>query len=56
LKRVPGGVAGVFTALLPASAAVVAVVFLGETINFKHGIGFALMMVSILISTWPSQR
>ena len=30
LRRVPAGVAGVFTALLPASAAVVAVAVLGE--------------------------
>jgi drug/metabolite transporter (DMT)-like permease len=56
LKRVPAGVAGVFTAFLPASAAVVAVVFLGETINLTHGIGFALMMVSMLLVTWPSRR
>ena len=56
LKRVPGGVAGVFTAFLPASAAVVAVVFLGETINLTHAIGFALMMVSIVLATWHSRR
>jgi drug/metabolite transporter (DMT)-like permease len=56
LKRVPGVVAGVFTAFLPASAAVVAVVFLGETINLTHAIGFALMMVSIILATWHSRR
>lgn len=56
LKRVPGGVVGVFTALLPASAAVVAVVFLDETINLTHAIGFALMMVSIILATWHSRR
>jgi len=56
LKRVPGGVAGVFTAFLPASAAVVAVVFLGETINLTHAIGFVLMMVSIILATWHSRR
>ena len=56
LKRVPAGVAGVFTAFLPASAAVVAVVFLGEDFLAVHAVGFGLMMVSMLLATWPGRR
>ena len=53
LKTVPAGVAGVFTAFLPASAAVVAVGFMGESFGMVHGLGFALMLVSVLLATWP---
>ena len=53
LRRVPAGVAGVFTALLPASAAVVAVLVLGEEFTPVHGVGFVLMGGSLLLATWP---
>ncbi len=53
LKRVPAGVAGVFTAFLPASAAVTAVLFLGESFGAIHFGGFALMMASVMLATWP---
>ena len=56
LKTVPAGVAGVFTAFLPASAAVVAVVFLGEHFSAVHVLGFALMIVSMLLATWRIRR
>ncbi|MBX9752339.1 MAG: DMT family transporter [Roseococcus sp.] len=54
LKRVPAGTAGVFTAFLPASAAVTAVLFLGESFGLIHLAGFVLMMGSLLLATWPS--
>jgi drug/metabolite transporter (DMT)-like permease len=53
LKRVGAGVAGIFTAFLPATAALVAVVILQEAFTATHTIGFALMMLSVLIATWP---
>jgi drug/metabolite transporter (DMT)-like permease len=53
LKRVPAGIAGVFTAFLPASAAVTAVLFLGEHFGAVHVAGFALMMASVMLATWP---
>jgi drug/metabolite transporter (DMT)-like permease len=53
LKRVGAGVAGIFTAFLPATAALVAVVILQEAFTAIHAIGFALMMLSVLIATWP---
>ncbi len=56
LRRVPGGVAGVFTAFLPASAAVLAVLVLGERFTVLHAVGFALMLGSLLLATWPARR
>ncbi len=56
LRRVKAGVAGVFTAFLPASAAVVAVWVLGEQFSRLHAAGFALMLGSLLLATWPARR
>jgi drug/metabolite transporter (DMT)-like permease len=56
LLRAPAGVAGVFCALLPASAALVAVLVLGETFRPLHGAGLALMLGSIGLATWPRRR
>ena len=53
LQRVGAGVAGIFTAFLPATASLVAVVILRESFTTIHAIGFALMMLSVLIATWP---
>ncbi|MFL1464237.1 DMT family transporter [Roseococcus sp. DSY-14] len=55
LKRVPAGVAGAFTAFLPASAAVTAVLVLGEAFTAMHALGFAVMMASLLLATWPGR-
>lgn len=56
LKRVPASIAGVFTAFLPATSAIVAVLLLGERFSAVHGLGFALMMASVLVATWPRRR
>ena len=55
MKRVPAATAGVFTAFLPASAAVTAVLLLGESFSPVHAAGFVLMMGSVLLATWPSR-
>ncbi|UFN51171.1 DMT family transporter [Roseomonas sp. OT10] len=55
LVRVPAGTAGVFMAFLPAAAAVSALLFLGETATATHGLGFALMLASVLLATWPAR-
>jgi drug/metabolite transporter (DMT)-like permease len=55
MQRVPAATAGVFTAFLPASAAVTAVLFLGESFGLIHAAGFVLMMGSVLLATWPSR-
>jgi drug/metabolite transporter (DMT)-like permease len=54
LKGVPAGIAGVFSAFLPASAAAVAILFLGERPGLIHAGGFALLMASLLLATWPA--
>lgn len=56
LKRVPAGVAGVFTLFLPATASAVAVGVLGEAFTAAHAAGFALMLASVLLATWPGRR
>ena len=56
LKRIGAGIAGIFTAFLPATAALVAVVILQEAFTGVHAIGFALMMLSVLIATWPKRQ
>jgi drug/metabolite transporter (DMT)-like permease len=55
LRRVPAGVAGVFTVFLPATAAVTAVAVLGEAFGTVHALGFALMGGSLLLATWPGR-
>ena len=48
LRRVPAGVAGLFTGFLPLTAALVAVAALGEPVSAPHVAGFALMGASLL--------
>jgi drug/metabolite transporter (DMT)-like permease len=48
LRRVPAGVAGLFTGFLPATAALVAVALLGEPVSASHAAGFALMSASLV--------
>jgi drug/metabolite transporter (DMT)-like permease len=56
MKRAPAGIAGVFTAFLPATAAAVAVGVLGEPFTTVHGAGFVLLLGSLLLATWPTRR
>jgi len=53
LRRVPAGLAGVFTVFLPGTATLVAVGLLGEAFTATHAAGFALMMGSVAVATWP---
>jgi len=56
LRRAPAGTAGIFTAFLPATAAVTAILFLGEVATPVHALGFALLLGSMLLATWPTRR
>jgi len=56
LARVPAGIAGVFTVFLPATASAVAVGVLGEVFTPAHAAGFGLMVLSIVVATWPGRR
>jgi drug/metabolite transporter (DMT)-like permease len=56
LRRAPAGIAGVFSALLPATAALVAIGFLDEAFTAVHAVGFCLLTGSMLLATWPASR
>jgi drug/metabolite transporter (DMT)-like permease len=56
MQRAPANLAGVFTVLLPATAAVLAVLVLGEAFTPALAAGFTLMLASILLATWPGRR
>lgn len=55
LRHVPASSAGIFTVLLPISAAVVGVVFLGERISVTQAAAFGLAIAGVLLATWPSR-
>ena len=56
LRHVPSSRAGVFTVLLPASAAVVGIVVLDEPFGAAHVAAFGLGVAGLLLATWPEQR
>ena len=47
--------AGVFTVLLPISAAAVGVLLLGEPFRAEHTVAFALALLGLLLATWPGR-
>ena len=53
LRHVPSSRAGVFTVLLPVSAALVGIVVLGESFGTVHVAAFGLAMAGLLLATWP---
>jgi drug/metabolite transporter (DMT)-like permease len=54
LRHVPAPQAGVFAVMLPVSAALVGVVFLGERFGALHLVAFALAVAGLLLATWPA--
>jgi drug/metabolite transporter (DMT)-like permease len=53
LKHVPASSAGVFTVLLPVSAALVGVFVLGERFSAAQAAAFALALLGVVLATWP---
>jgi len=53
LRFVPAPQAGVFSVLLPVSAALIGVVVLGEAFTAAHGVAFACALAGLLLATWP---
>ena len=53
LKRVPAAQGGVFTVMLPVSAALVGVLALGEPLSGLQLAAFALALAGVLLATWP---
>lgn len=55
LQEVPAPRAGVFSVMLPVSAALVGVLFLGEPFGAGHAAAFGLALAGLLLATWPSR-
>ncbi len=55
LKHVPASKAGIFTVLLPVSAAAIGVLFLGERFSAAQAAAFALALAGVVLATWPSR-
>jgi drug/metabolite transporter (DMT)-like permease len=55
LQHVPAPRAGVFTVMLPITAAVVGVVALGEPFGPLHLAALALALGGLLVATWPAR-
>ena len=56
LRQVPASRAGVFTVMLPVTAAAVGVAFLGERMNGLQWAAFGLALVGLLLATWPERN
>lgn len=56
LRRVPASRAGVFTVMLPISAALVGVLFLGERLSPTQLLAFGIALLGLLLATLPSRR
>lgn len=56
LKSVPAAHAGVFTVMLPISAALVGVLVLGEKLGGMQLLAFAIALVSVLLATLPGRK
>jgi drug/metabolite transporter (DMT)-like permease len=52
---VPASKAGIFTVLLPVSAATVGVLLLGEQFSAAQAAAFALALVGVVLATWPQR-
>ena len=55
LKAVPAAQGGIFSAMLPVSAAAVGVVALGESLTTLQLIAFAIALASVVLATLPSR-
>ena len=55
LRHVPAARAGVFTVMLPVSAAAVGVLLLGERFSAAQAGAFGLAMLGIVLATWPER-
>ncbi len=51
LKHVPATSAGVYSVMLPVSAAAIGVLVLGEPFGAMHGVAFSLAIVGVLLAT-----
>jgi len=52
---VPAAQGGVFSVMLPVSAALVGVLFLGEVLTGLQLVAFVIALASVLLATLPSR-
>jgi len=55
LRHVPASSAGVFTVMLPVSAAAVGVLLLGERFNAVQAGAYGLALAGVVLATWPAR-
>lgn len=55
-REVPAARAGIFTVMLPVSAAGVGVAVLGEPFGAAHAAALLLSLAGLLLATWPARR
>ena len=55
LRNVPANQAGVFTVLLPVSAAAIGVIVLGEKLNGTQIGAFAIALTGVVLATLPGR-
>jgi len=56
LRSVPASQAGVFTVLLPVSAALVGVLVLGEQLTALQLAAFGAALLGVVLATWPGRK
>jgi drug/metabolite transporter (DMT)-like permease len=56
LRAVPAAQAGIFTVLLPVSAAVVGMLVLGEQISSLQLLALGIALLGVVVATWPARR
>jgi drug/metabolite transporter (DMT)-like permease len=55
LRHVPASSAGVFTVMLPVSAAAVGVLLLGEQFSTVQAAAYSLALAGVVLATWPGR-
>ncbi|MDO8905936.1 DMT family transporter [Hydrogenophaga sp.] len=56
LKKVPASQAGVFTVMLPISAATIGVMFMGERLSGVQVLAFGIALLGLVLATLPTRR
>jgi drug/metabolite transporter (DMT)-like permease len=55
LREIPASHAGVFTVFMPLAAVAAGALALGEPVGAARALGFAILLASVLITTWPAR-
>jgi len=55
LKAVPAAQAGVFTVMLPVSAAAIGVLFMGESLTSVQALAFGIALLGLVLATLPGK-